>query len=45
MLRVKSLIFVSIAFGKDALLFYLLTKTSTIGVGDFRITCLFFSFQ
>jgi hypothetical protein len=31
MLRVKSFIFVAIAFGKGAFLFYLLTKTIAIG--------------
>jgi len=43
MLSAKSYIFVSIAFGKGALLFYLLTKTIAIRVGDFLITCLFFA--
>lgn len=43
MWRVKSFIFVDIAFGKGALLFLLLTKISTIRVGDIIITCLFFA--
>lgn len=43
MWSMKSLIFVDTASGKGALLFYLLTKTIAIGVGDFLITCLFFA--
>jgi len=45
MLSMKSYIFVGIAFGKGAFLFYLLTKTIATEVGDFLITCLFFAVQ
>ena len=34
MINLKSYIFVDLAFGKGALLFYLLTKTNAIQVGD-----------
>lgn len=42
MLSLKSHIFVDLAFGKGIVLFYLLTETTAIKVGDVKSPAFFF---